>query len=87
MAKWVVRDALVRSMTRLIVLGQVRYESRAVLGPLPRPVVSARRSTIIIFYLQNIVYIYLEFVFIIYNKYTRVLLVSLLHVEFSSLRL
>jgi hypothetical protein len=51
MAKCVVLDGPARSTTHLIVPGQARHDSHAVLGPLPRPTVSARPSMIIFFIL------------------------------------
>jgi hypothetical protein len=59
MAKWVVPHGPARSMTCLIVPAQVQHESRAVLGPLPRPAVPARPDTIIYFYfIKHSIYIY-----------------------------
>jgi hypothetical protein len=78
MAKWAVPNGPARSTARLIVPGRARHENRAVLGPLARPAVPARPGTIICFFiLQNIIYIYLHFIFDIYNKCSQVLLVSL----------
>jgi hypothetical protein len=55
------------------------------LRSLSRSIVLARPATIIFFILQNIVYIYLDFIFAIYNKHTGVLLVSFLRVVFPSI--
>jgi hypothetical protein len=49
MAKWAVFDGPARSTTHLIVPCRARHDSRAVLGPLPRPAVPARPGTIIFF--------------------------------------
>jgi hypothetical protein len=49
-----------------------------VISPLPRSVIPVHLGTIIFFILQNILYINLDFIFIIYNKHIRVLPVSLL---------
>jgi hypothetical protein len=58
MAKWAVPNGPARSTARLIVPGRARHESRAVLGPLPRPVVPARPGTIIYFLFYKTYYIY-----------------------------
>jgi hypothetical protein len=81
-----VPDGPARSTTRLIVSDRVRHESRAVLGPLPRPPVPARPGTIIFFYfIKHSIYIYLDFIFTIYNKCNRIILVSLLNLMFLAL--
>jgi hypothetical protein len=59
MAKWAVPDGPARSTARLIVPGRAWHESRAVLGPLPRPVVPARPGPHIYFYfIKHIIYIF-----------------------------
>jgi hypothetical protein len=85
MAKWVVPNAPARSKARLIVSARARHENRVVLGPLPQSTVSARSGTIIYFLFYKTYYIFLHFIFSIYNKCTRVLLVSLLQLVFSAL--
>jgi hypothetical protein len=81
MVKWVVPDGLARSTTHLIVPD---WTDTRVVSCLDRCLGPAR---LYFFMLQNIVYIYiyLNFIFTIYNKHTRVLLVSLLRVAFSGL--
>jgi hypothetical protein len=84
MAKWAVLDGPVRSTAHLIVSDRARHESRAVFEPLPRPVVPVRHDYTFLFYKAYYIYIYI-YIFAIYNKCTRVLLVSLLHVALSIL--
>jgi hypothetical protein len=76
MAKWVVSNGLVQSTTHLIV--SAGLGTRVVpclgrwLGPQCRPV----PTRLYFFILQKIVYIYLDFIFTIYNNHTQVRLAS-----------
>jgi hypothetical protein len=81
MAKWAVPNGPARSTARLIVPGRARHENRAVLGPLARP--GPARLYVFYFTKYNI-YIYLHFIFDIYNKCSRVLLVSLFWLVLSA---
>jgi hypothetical protein len=56
-----------------------------VLGLVLRPVMPVRPDTIIFFILQKIVYIYLDFIFTIYNNHIEVLPVSFIYVASLSL--
>jgi hypothetical protein len=89
MVKYVVPVGLTRNTTYLIVSSRVWHESYVVVGPLPWPTVPAWSDEIIyfLFYKTQYIYIYIDFIFTIYNKHTRVLLVKLLHIAFFRLGL
>jgi hypothetical protein len=86
MVKWAMLDGPARSTAHLIVLGWARHDNRVVLGSLPWSTVPVRSGTIIYFLFYKTHYIYIFRCYIaIYNKCTRVLLVSLLHITLSPL--
>jgi hypothetical protein len=77
MAKWAVLNGPARSTARLIVSGRARQPCRAWAAVSARSAGPARHDFFYFIKHSVYIYIYIDFIFAIYNKCTRVPLVSL----------